>query len=344
MQFSELISTLKSGEAGLVNYKLASNPKIIRGASIEKALLNEISFIEKNNSLASELNQSKLSAVLIPDDKELRTKVEEKNIAWAILKDPKLGFAEVLELLNPIQKPSPTIHNSSVIGNNVEIGKNISIGPNTFIGNNCIIGDNTIIHPGVVIYDNVVIQECNELHANCVIHPGTFIGKNCVIHSNAVIGSEGFGFVPTSKGWRKMPQTGVVIVQDNVEVGCNTTIDRPAVGETLIGSGTKIDNLVQIGHGVSVGKGCAMAAQVGIAGGAVIGDSVILAGQVGVGNRVKVGDRVIASSKCGIHADIEPGQVISGFPAISNRLWLRCSANFKKLPEIAKAIRKLNLE
>ena len=139
-----------------------------------------------------------------------------------------------------------------------------------------------------------------------------------------------------------MPQVGVVILKNKVEIGSGSTVDRPAVGETIIGEDTKIDNQVQIGHGVTIGKGCAMAAQVGIAGGAEIGNGVILAGQVGVSNKIKIGDRVIASSKTGIVSNIESGKVVSGFPAIPNKLWLRCSANFKKLPEIAKAIRQLD--
>ena len=140
--------------------------------------------------------------------------------------------------------------------------------------------------------------------------------------------------------WKKMPQVGIVILKNKVEIGSGSTIDRPSVGETIIGEDTKIDNQVQIGHGVTIGKGCAMAAQVGIAGGAEIGNGVILAGQVGVSNKIKIGDGVIASSKTGIVSNIESGKVVSGFPAIPNKLWLRCSANFKKLPEIAKAIRQ----
>ena len=138
-----------------------------------------------------------------------------------------------------------------------------------------------------------------------------------------------------------MPQTGITVLENSVEIGSSSTVDRPAVGETRIKEGVKIDNLVQIGHGVTIGKNCAMASQVGIAGGAQIGNGVILAGQVGVGNRVNVGDGVIASSKTGIHTDIAENEVISGFPAMPNRLWLKCSANFKKLPEIAKAIRSI---
>ena len=165
-----------------------------------------------------------------------------------------------------------------------------------------------------------------------------------MINSNAVIGSEGFGFVPTAAGWRKMPQTGQVVLEDGVEMGCGSTVDRPSVGETRIGAGTKIDNLVQIGHGVSTGRGCALASQVGIAGGARLGNGVILAGQVGVANRAVIGDRAIASSKSGIHGEVAAGEVVSGFPAIPNRVWLRCSAAFNKLPEMAKALRELKRE
>jgi UDP-3-O-[3-hydroxymyristoyl] glucosamine N-acyltransferase len=179
------------------------------------------------------------------------------------------------------------------------------------------------------------------VHAHAVVHPGSQLGRGCVVHSGAVIGSEGFGFVPTASGWRKMPQTGLVVLEDGVEVGCGSTIDRPSVGETRIGAGTKIDNLVHVGHGVVTGQGCALAAQVGIAGGATLGNGVILAGQVGVANRAKIGDRAIASSKSGIHGEVAAGEVVSGYPAIPNRLWLRCSAAFNKLPEMARTLRKL---
>jgi UDP-3-O-[3-hydroxymyristoyl] glucosamine N-acyltransferase len=198
-----------------------------------------------------------------------------------------------------------------------------------------------VLHPGVVLYDDVVLAEGCEIHAGAVLHPGSRLGRGCVIHSNAVIASEGFGFVPTASGWRKMPQTGRVVLEDAVEVGCGSTIDRPAVGETRIGAGTKIDNLVHVGHGVITGRGCALAAQVGIAGGAVLGDGVILAGQVGVANRARIGDRAIASSKSGIHGEVAAGEVVSGYPAIPNRLWLRCSAAFSKLPEMARTLRQL---
>jgi UDP-3-O-[3-hydroxymyristoyl] glucosamine N-acyltransferase len=209
------------------------------------------------------------------------------------------------------------------------------------IGANVQIGASCVLHPQVVLYEDVQIGDDCELHAGAVLHPGSRLGRGCVVHSNAVVGSEGFGFVPTANGWRKMPQTGQVVLEEGVEVGCGSTIDRPSVGETRIGAGTKIDNLVHIGHGVSTGKGCALAAQVGIAGGARLGNGVILAGQVGLANKAVMGDRAIASSKSGVHGEVAAGEVVSGYPAISNRLWLRSSAIFNKLPELAKALRQL---
>tara|TARA_Y100001968_G_scaffold2261_1_gene1915 strand:+ start:97 stop:1140 length:1044 start_codon:yes stop_codon:yes gene_type:complete len=343
MLLSQLITSLKGGEANLKEYKLGKDIQIIKGASLDLAEMNDISFLEKDSHLSKNIRDTKASFVLLPDLEEIRIVIKELSFSWAIFDDPRLAFAESLRLLNPITKATVGIHPSAIIGKNVILGEEVSIGPNTYVGDNTKILEKTIIHPGVVIYEGVQIGSYNELHSNCVIHPKTIIGDKCVIHSNAVIGSEGFGFVPTAKGWIKMPQTGYVIIENDVEIGCNTNVDRPSVGETRIGAGTKIDNLVQIGHGVQIGKACAMASQVGIAGGAHIGNSVVLAGQVGVANRVKVGDKVVASSKCGIHTDIDEGSVISGFPAMPSKLWLRCSATFKRLPEIAKSIRQLNL-
>ena len=345
MQFKEIVENLKQGQSGVVDFKIKNNPVILTAASLEKAKENEISFLDNNSpiNLRNLIKTSKASALLLPANDTYIVEIARKiSVDWIILKEPKIAFAETLDFLYPSEIKSEGIHQSAIIGKNVKIGLGVSIGANTYIGDNTEIGDETFIHPGVVVYKNVSIGAKNLIHANSVIHSGSKIGNECVINANAVIGGEGFGFVPTSNGWKKMPQVGIVILRNKVEVGSGSTIDRPSVGETIIGEDTKIDNLVQIGHGVSTGKGCAMAAQVGIAGGAQIGDSVILAGQVGVGNKVKIGDRVIASSKTGIVSDIETGKVVSGFPAIPNKLWLRCSANFKKLPEIAKTIRKLD--
>ncbi len=341
MKFSQLITKLKESQVGLISQGIQNDIEIVSGASIELAKELEITFLERGNILASQIETTNASAILLPDDKELIQVAKNRNINWASLTDPRLAFAVTLELINPPPKPNELIHKTSVIGDNVTIGKRVSIGAKVCIGNNCSIADDVVIHPGVVIYENVEIDLAVEIHANAVIHSGTKIGKRCVIHSNSVLGSEGFGFVPTKNGWRKMPQTGYVVLEEEVEIGCGSCVDRPSVGKTYIGAGTKIDNLVQIGHGVSTGKACAMASQVGIAGGAKIGDGVILAGQVGVGNRAVVGDRVIASSKSGITGKVNSGEIVSGFPAIPNRIWLRCAATFNKLPEMLKILKTL---
>lgn len=344
MRFSQLIEALQGGNAELQDHRLNDDPDLIGAASLDQAKCNQLSFLEKGNALAGQLNNSKASAVLLPDQAELKMIAEERGLAWAIFRDPRLAFAEALNLLYPKPRPLAGIHPSAVIGEKVELAAGISIGALVCIADGCRIGAQSIIHPGVVIYTDVVIGEGCELHANAVIHSGSRLGHRCVVNSNAVVGSEGFGFVPTTKGWQKMPQTGQVILENDVEVGCGTTIDRPSVGETRIGSGTKIDNLVQIGHGVRTGRGCALASQVGIAGGARLGDGVILAGQVGVANRAVIGDRVIASSKSGIHGEVTAEEIVSGYPAIPNRLWLRCSAAFSKLPEMTKSLRELKRE
>ncbi len=342
MLFTHLVEKLSNSDSSLIDSYIGSNPDIIQGQSLDMATKNNITFLEENSYLMNKLDLCLASAILIPDNPEIKKFLTSKSISWCSFLNPKIAFAEVLEVLNPKFNYPHMIHESSVIEDNVTLGNDIYIGPNVYIGSNTNIGNKCIIHPGVVIYNNVNIGENSEFYANCVIHPGSIIGNNCIIHSNVVIGSEGFGFIPTKRGWRKMPQTGHVVLENDIEIGSCTTIDRPSVGVTFIGEGTKLDNLVQIGHGVKIGKNCAMASQVGIAGGAIIEDGVILAGQVGVGNRVKIGSGVVASSKCGVHADIEPGQVISGFPAMPNKLWLRCSANFKKLPELAKSLKQIS--
>tara|TARA_Y100001968_G_scaffold94520_1_gene84901 strand:+ start:128 stop:1180 length:1053 start_codon:yes stop_codon:yes gene_type:complete len=345
MQLIEIVEKLKKGQSGVIDFKLNNNPIILSAASFENAKENDLSFIDNNSELSIRklIKVSKASALLLPaDDEFINEQLNKISIDWIKLKEPKIAFAETLEILYPSEIEKEGIHKSAVIGENVKIGPGVSIGANVYIGDNTDIGGGTIIHPGVVVYNKVSIGARNIIHSNSVIHSGSELGEECVINANAVIGGEGFGFIPTSSGWKKMPQVGIVILKNKVRIGSGTTVDRPSVGETIIGEDTKIDNQVQIGHGVITGKGCAIAAQAGIAGGAQIGNQVILAGQVGVSNRVKVGDRVIASSKSGLVTNIEAGKVVSGFPAIPNKLWLRCSANFKKLPEIAKAIRELN--
>ncbi|MEY4297816.1 MAG: UDP-3-O-(3-hydroxymyristoyl)glucosamine N-acyltransferase [Cyanobacteriota bacterium] len=349
MRFSELLSHLSEvqaggGRQGLAHH-LADDPELAGAAALDQASGGQLSFLEPGNALAAALAASGASAVLLPargeEAQAAQEQASQRGMAWIALADPRLGFAEALDALHPRPVKAPGIHASAVVDPSAVVGMGSHLGAHVVIGADVQIGAGCTIHPTVVLYDDVQVGEGCELHAGAVLHPGSRLGRGCVVHSNAVIGSEGFGFVPTAQGWHKMPQTGLVVLEDGVEVGCGSTIDRPSVGETRIGAGTKIDNLVHIGHGVTTGKGCALAAQVGIAGGARLGNGVILAGQVGLANKAVMGDRSIASSKSGIHGEVAAGEVVSGYPAIPNRLWLRCSAAFNKLPELAKAIRAL---
>ena len=340
MRFSELLGRLTQVGADTA-HDLASDPDLIGAQALDQAGGGQLSFLEAGNALAAALEGTQASAVLIPIDAALQELATAQGLAWVALKDPRLGFAEALEALYPRPRKAAGIHPSAVVAPTAVVGSNVHIGAHVVVGEGSQIADGCILHAGAVLYEDVELAAGCEIHSGAVLHPGSRLAEACVVHSNAVIGSEGFGFVPTASGWRKMPQTGLVVLEDGVEVGCGSTIDRPSVGETRIGAGTKIDNLVHIGHGVTTGKGCALAAQVGIAGGARLGNGVILAGQVGLANKAVMGDRSIASSKSGIHGEVAAGEVVSGYPAIPNRLWLRCSAAFNKLPELARAIRAL---
>jgi len=342
MLFTEIIKFIKNGKSGYIKSHFIEDINIISPASITLASQNQITFLEENNSLKENIMTTKASAIILFDDKELLQKTYRRNIATIVVSHPKIAFAEILNFFEKETIPESGIDSSAVINSTSKIGDNCYVGPNVFIGKNTCIGKNNLIYPGTVILDNVEIGDNNIISPNCVIYQNTKIKDHCIVNSNTVLGSEGFGFIPKDGKWLKVPQTGGVIINNSVEIGTNCCIDRPAVGDTIIGEGTKIDNLVQIGHGVKIGRNCAFAAQVGIAGGAIIGDGVILAGQVGVNNRVKVGNNVVASSKCGIHADVNDGEVISGFPAIPNKLWLRSSTLFKKLPDLAKKLRQLD--
>ena len=342
MLLSDLIDLIKKGNSNFISANIIEDLNIEHAASLDEADDNQISFLEENNILKENLDRTGASAIITSNNNEIVSALKELNISNIIVENPRIAFAEVLNYLYEKIIFRPGIDASAVINKTATIGADCHIGPNVYIGENTEIGSNNHILPGTSILGNVRIGDNNIIHPNCVIYENTTIKNNCVINSNTVIGSEGFGFIPKDGKWVKMPQKGGVKIMSFVEIGTNCCVDRPSVGLTFIDEGTKIDNLVQIGHGVKIGKNCAFAAQVGIAGGAIIGDSVILAGQVGVNNRVKVGNNVIASSKCGIHCDIEDGRVISGFPAMNNKSWLRSSSIFKKLPEFAKKLRQLD--
>lgn len=344
MKFSEIVS--KIGDAAKSN-NLTSNqdndPEITGLAAVDEAEASNLSYIE-GAKFASFVGKTNAGALILPKNDALQLEAQERGIAWIATSEPRLLFAQAIALFYQPYRPSPEIHPTAVIHPTAKIGSDVYIGAHVVIQPGVEIGSSVCIHPNVVIYPDAKIGDRTVLHANCSIHERTRIGCDCVIHSGCVIGAEGFGFVPTRTGWVKMEQSGCTVLEDNVEVGSNSAIDRPAVGETRVGQNTIIDNLVQVGHGCQIGFGCAIAGQAGIAGGAKIGNRVILAGQSGVANQVTVGDGAIASAKAGIHNDIAPGEIVSGMPAIPHKLYLRVSAIYNRLPEMYQSFRQLQRE
>jgi UDP-3-O-[3-hydroxymyristoyl] glucosamine N-acyltransferase len=342
MKFSEIIDKLGNGatECNSLNAQPNLNPEITGVASVDAAARGTLSYIE-GAKFASKIAQTATSALILPLDEALQAQATARDIAWIGVPEPRLTFARAIALFYQPFQPAPEIHPTAIIDPTAEVGKDVYIGARVVVQAGVKIGDGVCIHANAVIYPDAAIGDRTLLHANCTIHERSRIGADCVIHSGAVIGAEGFGFVPTAQDWFKMEQSGCTVLEDGVEVGCNTTIDRPAVGETRIGRNTKIDNLVQIGHGCQVGQNCAMAAQVGLAGGVKIGNGVILAGQVGIANQAIIGDGAIVSAKAGVHGDVQPGAIVSGFPAVPHKLYLKATAVYNRLPEIYQTLKRL---
>jgi UDP-3-O-[3-hydroxymyristoyl] glucosamine N-acyltransferase len=228
------------------------------------------------------------------------------------------------------------------VSRKAKLGKNAHIGPYVVIDDDVVLGDNAVLLAHAVVYRGVTIGRNFFAHAHAVVREFCQLGDNVLLQNGAVIGCDGFGFAKDDAGhWHKIVQSGNVVIEGDAELQANTCIDRASIGETRIGRGAKIDNLVHVGHSCTVGRDTLLCAQVGLAGTTDVGSQVILAGQVGVSGHVKIGDGAIAIAQSGIPHDVAPGAMVSGAPAIDHRLWLKCCAAYAKLPEIAKAVRKL---
>ncbi|MCU0566502.1 MAG: UDP-3-O-(3-hydroxymyristoyl)glucosamine N-acyltransferase [Oculatellaceae cyanobacterium Prado106] len=340
MKFSELLDKLQISDRGSLASFPDCDPEISGVAPLESSPEGTLSYID-GARFAAQVNTTTASALFLPWNEDLQQQASDRQIAWVSTKEPRLMFARAIALFYRPYQPPAGIHPTAVIHPTAKLGEAVSIGAHVVIEANVQIGDRVCIHPNVVIYPDVVIGDRTLLHANCVIHERTQIGADCVIHSGAAIGSEGFGFVPTETAWLKMEQSGYTVLEDGVEVGCNSTIDRPAVGETRIGRDSKLDNLVHVAHNCRIGEHSVFAAQVGLAGGAKTGEWVILGGQVGVANLAFIGDRVQAGAKAGIHSSVDPGSVVMGNPATPRLTFLKASAIYNRLPEMHKALKAL---
>jgi UDP-3-O-[3-hydroxymyristoyl] glucosamine N-acyltransferase len=307
-------------------------------AGIEQAGPGQLTFVS-NPKYNAAAKTTKASAVIVAED--------FPAISTGMLrsKNPYLAWAKAIELFYHPPRYAPGIHPTAVVPPKarMKLGKNAHIGPYVVIDEDVIIGDNAVLLAHVVIYRGVTIGNNFFAHAHAVVREFCQLGDNVVLQNGAVIGTDGFGFAKDDDGrWHKIVQSGNVVIESDVEIQANTCIDRASIGETRIGRGTKIDNLVQVGHSCTIGHDTLLISQVGLAGTTDVGNNVILAGQVGVSGHVKIGDGAIAIAQSGIPHDVPAGAMVSGAPAIDHRLWLKCCAAYAKLPEIAKAVRKLS--
>jgi UDP-3-O-[3-hydroxymyristoyl] glucosamine N-acyltransferase len=301
--------------------------------SIEAALPGQITFAVSSKFLP--LAMASKASALIVDEKF--PALEKPTLRT---RNPQFAYARAVELLHVLPREKRGIHPTAVIDPSARIAANASIGACVVIGADVEIGENCTLLPQVVIYRGVKIGKNFFAHAHVSIRENCEIGDNVLLHNGVVIGSDGFGFAKDDSGnWYKIPQTGRVVIEDNVEIQANSCVDRASLGETRIGRNTKIDNLSQVAHNCVIAENSMLCAQVGLAGSTEIGKNVILAGQVGVAGHCKIGDGVIVTAQSGTHGDIPAGSMVSGTPAFDHKQWLRSVTAFMKLPEMARAIR-----
>ncbi len=315
----------------------APDTEITAVSGIEQAAQGQLTFVS-NPKYNTAAKTTKASAVIVAEN--------FPAISTGMLrsKNPYLAWAKALELFYQPPGYAPGVHPTAVVHAKAKLGKNAHLGPYVVIDEDAVIGDNAVLLAHVVIYRGVTIGNNFFAHAHAVVREFCHLADNVRLQNGAVVGSDGFGFAKNEETghWHKIVQSGNVVVESDAEIQANTCIDRASIGETRIGQGAKIDNLVHIGHSCTIGHDTLLCAQVGLAGTTDIGNHVILAGQVGVSGHVKIGDGAIAIAQSGIPHDVPPGAMVSGAPAIDHRLWLKCCAAYAKLPEIARAVRKLS--
>lgn len=310
----------------------------ITGATgLDQAEPGHVTFLS-NPRYTPKIAATTASAIFVGDDVE----VTRADLAVLRARDPYLAFTRALIAFHPRPAAETAIHESAVIDETATIGAECYVGPNAVVGKNSRIGNRVRIHANATIYENVSVGDECEIHSGVAIREDTIIGRGVIIHNNAVIGCDGFGFAKDEeRHWLKIPQVGRVVIEDDVEIGAGTTIDKSSTDETRIKRGAKIDNLVQIGHSCTVGEDSLLCAQVGLAGSSHIGNRVILAGQAGVAGHNTIGDDVVLTAKSATSHDVPAGKMISGIPAFDNRDWLRSIAAFRRLGEMVRTLRGL---
>jgi UDP-3-O-[3-hydroxymyristoyl] glucosamine N-acyltransferase len=303
-------------------------------APIERAGPADLTFLA-NPRYAAHLASTRAAAVVLGPGREAA-------LPCLVCDDPYLAFARAVALLRPPARQEPGTDASARVHPSALLGPGVHVGPLAVVGAGARVGARSVLHPHVVLYEGVEVGEDCVLHSGVQVRERCRLGNRVVVQNGAVIGGDGFGFARDRGGrYHKFPQVGIVVIEDDVEIGALTAVDRAALGETRIGRGSKLDNLVQVGHSVTIGEDTVLAGQAGVAGSTHIGSGVTLAGQVGVAGHIEIGDGVVATAQTGIPGSVAKGSVVSGYPAIGNRSWLKSSAVFARLPELQRRLREL---
>ncbi len=319
-----------------VGGRVAGDPeRRIRGiATLDEAGPFDLAFLT-NPKYRHAAEATRAGAILVP----LGTAIPGRDLLEA--KEPYLALAEILDLLHPPRPRRPGISGLAFVGEGVAIGEEAEVGPFAVLGDGARIGSRTTVGAGAVVGEGAEVGDDTVVHPRAVLYPGTRVGSRCIVHAGVVLGADGFGFATSSGKHRKVPQLGRVVVEDDVEIGANTAVDRGTLGETVIGRGTKIDDLVMVAHGVRIGPDGLLVAQAGIAGSTRVGRGVTFAGQSGAAGHLSIGDGSVVAAKSAVFADLPPRSFVAGIPAVHHLTWKRSQALLRDLPELRARVRRL---
>lgn len=330
-QIAELIKGRVEGD---------KDAKVSSFAKIEEGHEGAISFLS-NKKYLHYIYETKSSVVLVDESLAL-----EKNVNCTLIrvKSAYEAVAQLLQLYESMKPRKRGISDLAFIDPTATIGEDCYIGPFAYVGPKCVIGDNSVIHPHAALGDNVIVGKNTEIHSNAVIYHDCKVGNRCILHAGCVIGADGFGFAPSENGYDKIPQIGIVTIEDDVEIGANTCVDRSTMGSTFIRNGVKLDNLVQIAHNTDIGANTVMSSQVGVAGSTKVGEWCMFGGQVGISGHITIGNKVMLGAQSGVPGSIKDGQQLIGTPPMEMRSYFKSQAIFRRLPEMYNEINKLRKE
>ena len=336
MKLGELAKQLGAALAAGEGTGADADTEVTGVAGIEQAGRGQVSFVA-NPKYASMAKTTQAAALIVEPG------FAAVPGATLRVENPYLAWSRAIEIFHPPPRWEPGVHPTAVVAASAKLGARAHVGAYVVVGEDCVVGHDAVLLPHVVLYPEVRVGDRFLAHAHAIVREGCVLGDDVVLQNGAVIGADGFGFAKNDIGhWTKIMQAGAAVLEDAVEVQANACVDRSSVGETRVKAGAKIDNLVQVGHGSTIGEDSLLCAQVGLAGSTVIGKGVILAGQVGVAGHLTVGDGAVATAQTGIPNDVAPGAVVSGYPAMDNRAWLRMVASLNRLPELIRLLRAKN--